>query len=499
VALCTAANDQLSPNLALDAAAGAVVTWQDFRGGGWDIYAQRINAAGVVQWTANGVAICAAANDQTAPTIMTDAAGSATIAWQDRRSGTSYDIYAQRVLSAGALLWGLDGVPVSTATGDQTAPAIVAVTTGATSNVIVCWQDARNGAGTDIYAQRIEWSGMLGMTEPSIVTIRDVPNDQGGKVSIRWGASNRDDGGTSVDVYRIWRQVPIGGLTIGLRRSAVPFGATDAGPAPRPGAVRSSIEGSQVYYWEFVGSQPAAGFSGYSFTAATLSDSIAGSNPYTLFMVEVKNSATTDHWLSAPDSGYSVDNLAPATPAVFQGSYQAGAVHLSWKPNQETDLAGYRLYRGSSPAFVPDPGNRIAAPTDTGYVGQPGAPYYYKLSAIDIHGNESGYALVLPSGSVDVTQALPAEVSLGPPTPNPVRTGTWLRLALPREERVSLVVFDQQGRRMREILTGPVAAGEHTVPWDGRDEAGRMVPSGVYFVRLETHALTLVRRLVVIR
>ena len=64
VALCTAANDQINPQIVSDGSGGAIITWQDYRGGNYDIYAQRVNASGAVQWTADGVAVCTAAYDQ---------------------------------------------------------------------------------------------------------------------------------------------------------------------------------------------------------------------------------------------------------------------------------------------------------------------------------------------------------------------------------------------------------------------------------------------------
>src|SRR5574342_572928 len=69
-AICTATNDQMRPTIVSDGAGGAIITWRDSRSGGSsDIYAQRINASGIVQWTADGVAICTATNDQMRPTI----------------------------------------------------------------------------------------------------------------------------------------------------------------------------------------------------------------------------------------------------------------------------------------------------------------------------------------------------------------------------------------------------------------------------------------------
>jgi len=79
---------------------------------------------------------------------------------------------------------------------------------------------------------------------------------------------------------------------------------------------------------------------------------------------------------------------------------------------------------------------------------------------------------------------LPAAVALGPARPNPARGSAVFRYELPRESRVTLSVFDASGRRVRAIVDGRRGAGAHVARWDGRDEDGRRVTSGVYFFRL---------------
>jgi len=262
----------------------------------------------------------------------------------------------------------------------------------------------------------------------------------------------------------------------------------------------TSIEAGQTVFWEYVGSQVADQLPGYSYVTSTTSDSVGGSNPRTLFMVEARATSGSAHWASAPDSGYSVDNLAPSAPAPFTGQYSGGTATLHWAVNPAADLAEYRLYRGNTAGFVPGPGNLVVAQSDTGYVDAAGAPYYYKLCAVDVHGNASGFSTLLPSGTVDVPGvALPRTMFLAPPAPNPARGATTLRFGLPRPARVELALYDQQGRRVRSLLSGTQPAGERTITWDGRDESGRALPAGLYFVRLATEGRTFVSRLAVIR
>jgi hypothetical protein len=495
VALCTAANGQLSPTIASDGAGGAIVTWLDGRSGtNFDIYAQRVNAAGVPQWAANGVTLCTAVSDQVGPMIVPDGAGGAIVAWQDYRSG-NYDIYTQRVSAAGVAQWTANGAALCTAANNQQYPTIVSDGAG---GAIVAWQDHR-GSYNSIYAQRVDQWGYLG-AQPAIASVKDVPNDQGGKVKVSWYASPLDSFPSySIASYLIYRSVPPNLAAQALRAGATLVTGAEGGEHPNRRAIVARTEGTLTTFWEYVGTVAADGIPGYSYLSPTACDSVGGSNPSTLFMVEARTVSGGQHWFSDPDSGYSVDNLPPVTPALLTGNYAAGVTHLHWRVNSEADLAGYRLYRGSSAGFVPGPSNLVAAQADTGYRDVGSAGSYYKLSAVDTHGNESGLALLTPASTTDVGGgAAPRELAFAAPSPNPARQEALLSFALPQAGPVKLAVYDLSGRRVRTVRAGWLEAGEYKLPFDLRDGAERRLPSGVYLVRLETDARTLVRRLAIV-
>ena len=83
--------------------------------------------------------------------------------------------------------------------------------------------------------------------------------------------------------------------------------------------------------------------------------------------------------------------------------------------------------------------------------------------------------------------------------PNPVRDAASLRFDLPRSGSARLQIFDLAGRRIREWVESGATPGRFTTRWDGRDEAGRRVASGIYVARLETNSGTVVRRIAVLR
>jgi hypothetical protein len=69
---------------------------------------------------------------------------------------------------------------------------------------------------------------------------------------------------------------------------------------------------------------------------------------------------------------------------------------------------------------------------------------------------------------------------LQPAVPNPFNPRTTLRFVLEQDGAVDLAILDLNGRRVRTLLSGPLGAGVHAVPWDGRDGRGRRLASGIY-------------------
>ena len=496
-AICTASGSQSSPALVSDGSGGAIITWADTRSvGNADVYAQHVLATGAVDagWPADGRGICNAAADQYEPAITSDGAGGAIVCWHDARNGgTNHDIFAQRVMPSGAVdpVWPLNGRALSTATNFQQSPVLAGDGAGA---AIAAWVDTRTG-GFDIFAQRVARHGVLGAPEPVIASVKDVPNDQGGKVKLSWDASWLDtDPSAVVDHYWIFRSVPTASALAAIRGGARLLAAPTAARGGRE--LFATTEGTNTLYWEFVANQQAFHFlSGYSVVTPTTGDSTGAYNPSTQFMVVAFNAAATQYWLSAAAGGYSVDNLPPGTPEPFLGNYAGGATHMHWEPNGETDFAHYRLYRGSSAAFVPGPGTLVASPPDTGYADAGAAGSFYKLSAVDSHGNESGFALLTPGGTTAVAPAGGVELALAKPFPNPSRGDVTFAVSLPAEGRVSLAVFDAAGRRVRRLFAGVAPAGVRTFTWNGGGESGQAVAGGLYFLRVEAAGRVLVRRI----
>lgn len=234
---------------------------------------------------------------------------------------------------------------------------------------------------------------------PQLLSVRDVAADQGGKVMLRWQASEYDDDRHRTIIgYRVWRRAP---LEAGASQKAAARGWHSS----RSLGLTVEDDGE---FWEGLAELPAAFLTGYAYAAATLQDSTSLGNPLTAYFVQAFTANPYVFYNSAPDSGFSVDNLAPPAPAPFEVQYGVAVNVLRWRGLGLADLHGYEVHRGSSSDFVPSPLTLLAFSTDSIHTDAAGS-HHYKLAARDVHGNRSRFLSASPDRPVGTLVAwLPA-------------------------------------------------------------------------------------------
>lgn len=202
---------------------GAIVAWRDERFTDYDIYAQRIDGKGVVQWTVDGVPVCDVPEIQMNVRGVTDGAGGAILVWSDMRAGQA-DIYAQRIDVDGNPMWpvgapSLDGIPVCVDTDHQSWVSVVGDGAG---GAIIVWE--QGNTPNDLYAQRLGPDGEIqwpvGAPTGDGVVVTDAPGVQiwsrvvadgvGGAVLV-W-TDGRNNPTTSFDIYA--QRINGSGLTL---------------------------------------------------------------------------------------------------------------------------------------------------------------------------------------------------------------------------------------------------------------------------------------------
>lgn len=197
-------------------------------------------------------------------------------------------------------------------------------------------------------------------------------------------------------------------------------------------------------------------------------------------------------------------------------------------PYIEIDLGDYFQYEASIPPFAAEAGQRywietmaslvfppnygvnVSYPANTpgwgdgqeGYFKSDYFGYYQWVKATDALGEpfESSFQLYRTSQGV---AEMPADRQEGPVLfqnqPNPVlRGGTMIEFRTAGGEG-SLCIFDSSGRQVRLLWEGNAVAGAERVIWDGRDESGAAVRSGVYFYRLVLNGTVRSRQMIVMR
>jgi hypothetical protein len=165
------------------------------------------------------------------------------------------------------------------------------------------------------------------------------------------------------------------------------------------------------------------------------------------------------------------------------------AVELSWRLAEPGDLFGVRVEAERDGILDPlHEGWLPAAETGSVIDPSPRGRTLYRLLGRDRRGD------VKPLASVPFDGGL-GRFSLGIPRGNPFRDRLQVPVSFPGGE-ARATVWDLQGRLVKVILDGTVPAGLRELEWDGRDAAGRPVPPGVYFLRVEAEGRSAGRKVV---
>lgn len=322
---------------------------------------------------------------------------------------------------------------------------------------------------------------------PWIESIVDVPGDDGGWVNLRmyrsgWDFADAD--GLPLEYYIVWRRYQDVGTGIDLVSGRPSLQIVDLPPGS----------------WEPVDTFPALQQNTYEFIVPTAAnDGEPGAEP-SVFVVSAHRN--TQSYVSAPDSGSAVDDTPPSTPTGFTVDYYTGhGNHLTWDPCPDSDFAYFWIYRGNTEDFFPWPENRIDRPAMTNWYDpwKDGSLVFYKVSAVDRAGNESFIAapdIVIGVGP----ESIPKQFALHPNRPNPFNPTTMIRFDVPAGAGVmSVKIYDVAGRLVRTLVDGAEPSGRRLIEWNGRDDGGSRVASGVYFCRMtaagyaHTHKIVLLQ------
>ncbi len=193
--------DQLWPSVAFDGT-NYLVVWQNkSSGSSWDIYGARVTPSGAVL-DPYGIAICTAAYGQGSPSVAFGG-GFYLVVWQVYRSGWA-GIYGARVAQSGAVLDPY-GFVISYAPYGQSSPSVAFDDT----NYLVVWQNYRSGTDLDVYGARVAQSGAVidsfaVSLQPGNQVSPALAKGEGGKMLLTYSGWTPEINGHPANTMRIW-------------------------------------------------------------------------------------------------------------------------------------------------------------------------------------------------------------------------------------------------------------------------------------------------------
>ncbi len=175
------------PQITPDNSGGAFVTWHSYNAEytNTDIFAQHVSSDGVVTGLSTGDSICCVTGYQQNPQLAPDGSGGAIISWIDRRSESENYPYAQRVGIGGEIMWANNGLQIATTNATYRIPIVSDGTGGA----IFTWLGY---SPADVFVQRIngngttQWASDVRLTESTSPTIPGIISDGATGAFIIW-------------------------------------------------------------------------------------------------------------------------------------------------------------------------------------------------------------------------------------------------------------------------------------------------------------------------
>jgi len=207
------------------------------------------------------------------------------------------------------------------------------------------------------------------------------------------------------------------------------------------------------------------------------------------------------------------DTSLPVLLSSFTATYGYDSCVLKWTTQTEVNNLGFYIYRSKTKdgeytkvnkMMIEGAGNS-AMPTDYQFADtkvEPGKTYFYYLENVDITGEKNKNMII----KVVIPAKLPPpeQFALLQNFPNPFNPETWIPYNIAKDADVSISIYNIQGQLVRKLDIGKQMAGRYTTQdkaayWDGRDDRGEKVASGVYWYTLRAGEFEDTRRMLIVK
>lgn len=478
-----------------------------------DLYAQRVDASGSSLWTPNGTPIRSGLVGYVSyfPEIVADNSGGAIVTWPEFRfdpsapaPGQSEDLYVQALTSNGATRWTPNGLPLATAITNEGLQKMVPDGAG---GALVTWERYSSGTSFDIYAQRVSPYGFLG----GLPT--DRFGNIAGRVTASCPTAGTPLRGVTVDAFETSSGDLLGTAVTDVDGNyrmenllvsdySVNL-VTPLGYAPATNEAPATVTDGQTATVDFAvscvasaGTPAASGYWKHQFGVATGGNgnaemdgpSLCGDldlieahfNENALNQVVVYDPPDGAFCSQKLDLGKTLLNTAGSSAPIDKA--RSGLFSLLL--NVASNKVGLRDVISKDGATVSQ-----AITYCDGLIDNAAGDRNLAAAIADkINAGQQVNTGVIPLSTAQIAYRGALALRTFHVTPNPGRGARQFQFSMDQEGKVRLSVFDVRGRLVSNLMDGTLQAGSHTFAWGGASDAGSQVAHGIYFARLETSA-----------
>jgi hypothetical protein len=528
--LCNASGNQLQPVVVSDNAGGIITAWIDQRNAGSDkIYVQRYNSSGTAMWQANGVAL--SANQQFASELLAipDGSGGAIICWKETRSGSVAMYYCRKINSSGAPQWTSDisaTEPYNSANDDEMGR----IASDENGGILLTYKRYNNSVSKfEIHAQNISHDGTrnygsngsvvatsnlsiyfdnpqicVGQAGTSVIVYQRVQrifaqslNSIGVK---QWGSEGFDayagtvgnmflpkicpDGVGGAIITNIDQRIPSNNFDIYAQR--VKNGSSQWGALGKPIGVGAERQWQQQItydqnYGAYIAWSDDRNVDGRPYIQRI---DLAGNSYFQANGIRVNPDPCGLVSISCGDSNsvYIVTATATAFPNIFLFAQKLSSLGaFPWGINH-IPVSSFLSPKSLSlnPSVVESSGSLVCVWEDS-----------RNSPNITLYGHK-----IQPSGvtGINNNNSNPSEFKLEQNYPNPFNPATKISFSIPKNDFVSLMVYDINGKLAAVLVNEIKTAGSHYIEFNEST-----LSSGTYFYRIQTSSYSETKKMMLIK
>jgi hypothetical protein len=479
----TGSVEQSYPTIAVDSSGNFTISWQDDRNGNLDIYLQRYDLSGTPLGPNIKVNDDTGSRWQEFPALSANGCGDLVLTWNDTREA-GWDIYAQRYDSSGIPL---DSNFKVNRTGFSWHwfPAIALDDSG---NFVIVWNDDRNGNNNDdIYAQRYDSQGI-----PSGVNFK--VNDDTGFVYQLYSSVTPDGSGGFIIT---WTDLRNGDPDIYAQRYN--FAGTPLGQN-----FRVNDDDSSVYVYQGMSAIASDALGNFIITWV---DDRNGNDDIYAQRYTLAGALIGSNFQVNDDTGKS----GQGNPAIAIEA--SGNAVITWNDSRNGNYDVYAQRFNSSGSKIGT--NSLVNNSQSSVYGQilptvaaTSSKLYFAWEDNRRSKGWDIYAKVVDWNWTTVEEegnaAIPNSFELSQNYPNPFNPATRIQfkvssLKFGKPVRTTLKIYNILGQLVRTLVDEDKAPGNYEVIWDGKDDSGKEVSSGIYFYQLKTEGYTGTKKMVLLR